>query len=69
MPNEPIATDLAHTEDLSVAEYDAGQRAKAAKGEAAVAADALPANDEVPEVGLSQKGEGEDAVVKRETEI
>jgi|GEM_PF-2941291 len=29
----------------------------------------LPMSDEDPDVGLSQKGIGEDAVVRRETEI
>ncbi len=29
----------------------------------------LPMTDDDPEVGLSQKGTGEDAVIRRETEI
>ena len=29
----------------------------------------LPIPDDAPEVGLSQKGSGEDAIVRRETEI
>ncbi|CAM3132906.1 MULTISPECIES: hypothetical protein [Methylobacterium] len=29
----------------------------------------LPISDDAPEVGLSQKGGGEDAIIRRETEI
>jgi len=29
----------------------------------------VPITDEAPDVGLSQKGSGEDAVVRRETEV
>ncbi len=69
MPDEPISPAAVSTEDLAVTAYDARQHAKAAELNSPVAEDALPANDEAPEVGLSQKGEGEDAVIRRETEI
>ena len=69
MPDEPISPAAFRSEDLAVTEYDAGHRARAAELKSPEAEDALPANDEAPEVGLSQKGDGEDAVVKRETEI
>lgn len=59
MPNDPIATD---TKDLAVTEYDAA-------GEKTTAANTPPLAKETPEVGLSQKGEGEDAIVKRETDV
>lgn len=69
MPDDPIPPSPVRTEDLAVAEYDAERRTKMAAGSSSDAAAALPTNDEAPEVGLSQKGEGEDAIVKRETEV
>jgi hypothetical protein len=54
---------------LAVTEYDAGHRVRGDERGGPAAESALPTNDEAPEVGLSQKGDGEDAVVKRETEI
>ncbi|WP_375465648.1 hypothetical protein [uncultured Methylobacterium sp.] len=70
MPDKP----LAHTEDLANTEYDAGRRARAEVDPGAVPAERetskpLPVPGEGPEVGLNQKGTGEDAIVRRETEI
>ena len=66
MPDMPVA----HTEDLANTEYDAGHRARAgadpADGETSKP---LPVPGEDPDVGLAQKGTGEDAIVRRETEI
>lgn len=69
MPNDPSPPSSTRNEDLSVTEYDAERRTKMAAGSSSDAAVALPTNDEAPEVGLSQKGEGENAIVKRETEV
>ncbi|WP_342167224.1 hypothetical protein [Methylobacterium sp. SD21] len=69
MPDDPNPPSSARTEDLAVTEYDAERRTKMAGGSRSDATTALPTNDEAPEVGLSQKGDGEDAVVKRETEV
>ncbi|MCJ2023103.1 hypothetical protein [Methylobacterium sp. J-067] len=69
MPDEPIPPAPVRTEDLAVTEYDAGHRVRGDERGVPAAESALPTNDEAPEVGLSQKGDGEDAVVKRETEI
>jgi hypothetical protein len=69
MSNDPASIQSANSEDLAVTEYDAARFARLADEKRPDAGAALPTNDEVPEVGLSQKGDGEDAVVKRETEI
>ena len=69
MPNDPAPAVSANNADLAVTEYDAEHRAQAAEQKRLEAEAALLSNDEPPEVGLSQKGDGEDAVVKRETEI
>ncbi|MCJ2012049.1 hypothetical protein [Methylobacterium sp. J-076] len=69
MPNDLTTAKPGHTEDLAVTEYDAERRIRLAAKDVSDTGTVLPTNDEVPEVGLSQKGDGEDAVVKRETEI
>lgn len=69
MSNDPAPNKSANTEDLAVTEYDARRHPDPTKTKGADTEAALPTNDEAPEVGLSQKGDGEDAVVKRETEI
>ncbi len=69
MPTDPPLAKPAHTEDLAVTEYDAGRCTDLADRKELNPDEALLTNDEAPEVGLSQKGDGEDAVVKRETEI
>ena len=67
MPDGPTT---ANTADLAVTEYDAERWARVhderrpdPKKDAPIAA------GETPEVGLSQKGSGEGAIVKRETEV
>lgn len=69
MPADPPLAEPARTEDLAVTEYDGGRRADLADRKEPNPDEALPTNDEAPEVGLSQKGDSKDAVVKRETEI
>lgn len=69
MPDESTPTEPLHTEDLAVTEYDAGHRARAAKRGVPAAADTLPTNDEAPEVGLSQKSNGEGAIEKPRTDV
>ena len=69
MSTDPSSVEPANTEDLAVTEYDAGRRANQTDRQDPTPGEALSTNDEAPEVGLSQKGDGEDAVVKRETEI
>lgn len=64
MPDNPISTN---TEDLAVTEYDAQSGADAIDGQPPTPNPPQPA--EAPEVGLSQKGAGDDAVVKRETDV
>ena len=66
MPDEPMT---ANTQDLANTEYDAERWARVGEGRIIGSNAPLPPKDDTPEVGLSQKGEGEDAVVKRETEI
>lgn len=69
MPTDPSPSGPAHTEDLAVTEYDAGRRASQTDRQDPTPGEALPTNDEAPEVSLSQKSDSEEAVVKRETEI
>ena len=69
MSNDPASIKSANTADLAVTEYDAPRHPDPTETKDADTEAALPTNDEAPEVGLSQKGAGEDAVVKRETEI
>lgn len=69
MSNEPIPAEVANTADLAVTEYDAGHRDRAAE-RSLPEADAVPSvNNEPLKVGLPQKGDGEKAVVKSESEI
>lgn len=53
LPNRPGPADTADDRDL---ENEASNRP-------------LPVTDEDPDVGLSQKGTGESAIIRRETEI
>lgn len=64
MPDAPIS---ANTEDLAVTEYDAQGGADAVDEKTPASKTSRPT--EAPEVGLAQKGKGEDAVVKRETDV
>ena len=69
MPNDPIPTGSVNTEDLAVTEYDAKRGANSAQEKVVGSNAPLPVKDDAPEVGLSQKGADEAAIVKRETEI
>lgn len=69
MTADPPPIKPARTEDLAVTEYDAGRHANQTDRHDSTPGEALSTNDEAPEVGLLQKGDGEEAVVKRETEI
>ena len=59
----------ANTEDLAVTEYDAKRGTNLAQGQVVDSNAPLPVKDDVPEVGLSQKGTDEDAIVKRKTDV
>lgn len=64
MPDAPISVN---TEDLAVTEYDAQGGADAVDEKPPASKRSLPI--EAPEVGLAQRGEGEGAVVQRETDV
>ncbi|KNY19123.1 hypothetical protein [Methylobacterium sp. ARG-1] len=66
MPDEP---KTANTQDLANQEYDGERRARVGAEQGADPKKATPAVEKAPEVGLSQKGTDEDAIVKRETEV
>ena len=66
MPDEPMT---ASTQDLANTEYDAERWARVGEEKFVGSNAPLPVKDDAPEVGLSQKGTDEAAVVKRETEI
>lgn len=71
MSDKPVA----HTEDLGNMEYDGNRRARAEQlAEAVTIAEKLTTApgivaDEVPDVGLAQKGANEAAIAQKETEI
>jgi hypothetical protein len=69
MPDKPLT---ANSQDLATTEYDAERWARVGAERQSVPpispkAPSDPA--EGPEVGLTQKGTDEDAIVKRETEV
>lgn len=69
MPDEPKSTN---TEDLANTEYDAERWARVGAEQRSVPPiSPKPPSDsaEGPDVGLAQKGAGEEAVVKRETDV
>ena len=66
MSDKPLT---ANTQDLANTEYDAERGANSAQEKVADSNTPLPVKDDTPEVGLSQKGTDENAIVKRETEI
>jgi hypothetical protein len=71
MSDKPVI----HSEDLGNTEYDGNRRARAAQAaEAAPTAKKLTTKpvtgaDEASDVGLAQRGDGEAAAVRKETEI
>ena len=66
MPDEPKTTN---TQDLANQEYDGERRARVGAEQGADPKKTTPATEEAPEVGFSQKGADEEAVVKRETDV
>lgn len=77
MSHTPLASNqnLMLAEDGSRPTVDGETQARPADGQAGVTAhdgetnEPLPVPSDEPEVGLTQKGTGEDAIVRRETEI
>lgn len=71
MSDKPVA----HTEDLGNMEYDGNRRARAVQPAEAVPIAEKPTTapgivaNEVPDVGLAQKGTDEAAIAQKETEI
>lgn len=59
----------ANTEDLAATEYDAKRGADLAQEQVVDSNAPLPVKSDVPEVGLSQKGTDENAIVKGETDV
>ncbi|MBN4097873.1 hypothetical protein CTI14_00450 [Methylobacterium radiotolerans] len=69
MPDEPLTSN---TQDLADAEYDAERWARVGAEQKSIRpiSPKAPSDPlEGPDVGLTQKGTDEDAVVKRETDV
>lgn len=69
MPDKPL---ISNTQDLADAEYDAERWARVGTEQKSIRpiSPKAPSDPlEGPDVGLTQKGTDEDAVVKRETEV
>ncbi|MCJ2096528.1 hypothetical protein MKK67_29070 [Methylobacterium sp. J-072] len=66
MPDEP---KISNTQTVADMEYDAERWARVGAEHGTDPKKVAPAAETKPEVGLSQKGTNEDAIVKRETDI
>ncbi len=66
MPGEP---KISNTQTVADMEYDAERWARVGAEQRPDPKRAAPAIEEKPDVGLSQKGTDEAAIVKRETSI